>query len=101
MKKSYLLLYSSRFGTTDEVRDWVDSVNIITDWRIQLPQCIFLISESSAEEIYDKLAEVSEKETGTMLIVEYSKNSQGRLNDKSWHLLEHKKRKPDSESSRM
>ncbi len=95
MNKSYLLLYSSHFGTSDEVRDWVDSIDIITDWRIQLPQCIFLISESSAQKIFDELTALS-GENGTLLIVEYSKNSQGLLCDDSWHLLEHKKRKTDS-----
>lgn len=95
MKKSYLLLYGSNLGSPDQVRDWVDSIDIITDWRTQLPQCIFLISESSAEDIYKELIKkVGEK--GTFLIVEYSKNSQGRLSDETWHLLEHKRRKPNT-----
>lgn len=96
MKKCYLLLYDDRFGTRDEVREWVDSIDLITDWRIELPHCMFLISESSAEEIYDKLTEAMDKK-GTLLIVEYSQNSQGWLTDKSWHLLEKKTRQFDSD----
>lgn len=96
MKKSYLLLYSSRFGSRDEVKELVDSMSIITDWRFELPNSMFLISEASAQEIYNRLTKGSDPEGG-MLVVEYSKNSQGWLNDKSWHLLEHKKRKPADE----
>ena len=54
-KRAYLFIYSSDVGSRDEVRDYIDQLPEILNWRYDIPHAFYLVSESSADEITDKV----------------------------------------------
>jgi hypothetical protein len=93
MKKCYLFLYSDAVGTREVVKDSLNKINEITDWRYELPNSFYLISELSAQDLANKFKEVINRQTGmTFIISEIGQNSYGWLNQESWHLIQNKSR---------
>jgi len=95
MRKSYIFIYSDSMGTRDQVKAYLNQINIILDWRYDLPNTFYLISEYSANEIVDAIRRV----TGNtlFLVTEYShSNSQGWLSKETWYLLNNARRKPSA-----
>lgn len=94
MKKTYVFVYSDSLGTFEVVKNCVDNMVSVLDWRTDLPNTFYLVSEASA----DTLAAEIRKRLGNhrFLITEYSSNSQGWLNEESWYLLNHSTRKSRS-----
>ena len=89
MKKAYLLVYSDLFGSREEVKDYLNSMQDVDTWRYDLPNCFYLISEESAETLADQLIELSEGK-GRFIVSETTDNRQGLLSQETWFLIENK-----------
>ncbi|MGB2675589.1 MAG: hypothetical protein WAN12_00720 [Candidatus Acidiferrum sp.] len=96
MKKAYLLVFSETLGTREEVKNCVDSIPQIIDWRSDLPQAIYLISEESAATLSGLITEKIGKH-GRFILQEFTDNSAGWLPKKTWYLLQNKSRMPKGE----
>ena len=93
MKKSYLFIYSNKFGSRDDVRDLISNTYEIITWRYDIPNSFYLVSESSADDLSEKFLKYSNEE-GLFLIVEIKDNYQGWLPERSWSLINDKKLPP-------
>jgi hypothetical protein len=89
MPKAYIFIYSQRFGDREFVKGVVNRIPEITNWRYDLPNTFYLVSELSADELAKRVTEVAGKKA-RHLITELSENSQGLLPRKTWHLLNEK-----------
>ena len=89
MEKSYVLIYNSGVGTREEVKNFVDSLPEVSNWRIELPNTIYLISELSAEELADKIKSLG-KDEGFFLITEIHTNRQGWQSRAAWNFISQK-----------
>lgn len=92
MKRAYLLLYSNAIGDRAKVKQWVDSSPLVITWRYDLPNCFYVISEATAQELSDAFREFTGP-TGRFLFIEASDNRQGFLPPETWHLLRYKAHK--------
>ena len=93
MKKSYLFIYSNKFGSRDEVRDLIKRTYEIITWRFDIPNSFYLVSESSADDLSEIFLKYSNEE-GLFLIVEIKDNYQGWLPERSWSLINDKELPP-------
>ncbi len=93
MKKAYILVHTTEFGTRDQVKALLD-IPEITHWRYDLPNCFYLVSEESAEFLVNALLERNDKK-GRFIITELSDNHQGWLPPATWHLLNNKEYRRD------
>lgn len=91
MKRSYLLVYSDRFGSRDQVKAMLEAMPEVTHWRYDLPHSFYLVSEKSAKEIARRLRELQNK--GMFIVTELSGNEFGWLTGPSWYLINHKQYK--------
>ena len=92
MRKSYIFIYSEALGNYESIKYWLDNMSNIIDWRSDLPNTFYIISDADA----DTIATEIRRRLGNnrFLITEYSQNSQGWLNDDTWYLLNNSRRKP-------
>jgi len=87
--RAYLFIYDNGMGTRAEVKDFVDRCPDIQYWRYDLPNTFYLVSDLSAQKLYDAVQEFN-AERGRFLICEVGKNKQGWLPKRTWHLLNRK-----------
>lgn len=93
MRKSYIFIYSDSMGTREQVKSYLNQITIILDWRYELPNTFYLISEHSANEIVAEIRRITGN--SLFLVTEYShQNSQGWLSNETWYLLNNARRKP-------
>lgn len=91
MKYAYVLIYSNAFGTRDDVADHLDGMPEILNWRYEMPNSFFLVSSlRDADVIARKLMRKGIK-GASLLVTEYTGNSQGLLTEGSWSLLNEKR----------
>ncbi len=95
MKKAYLFVYSNKFGTRDEVRDYINNSSsyIINTWRFDMPNSFYIISEKSADELSEHFLKFS-NERGLFIITEMTENTQGWLPQRSWDIINDKELPP-------
>ena len=86
MKRTYLLIYSDKLGTREEIREFLDKRSEILNWRYDLPHTFYLVSDLSAEELYEVI-QSHNQQRGFFLISEVGQNTQGWLPAESWVLL--------------
>jgi hypothetical protein len=96
VRKAYLLIYSDHTGSRDRIKYWANQEPMVATWRYDLPNCFYLISEYSANDLAESLRSFTGN-AGRFLIVEPSANRQGWLPSASWYLLRNKKHKPKEE----
>ena len=89
MKRAYLLVYDDEVGTRKEVRKLLDGQPGILHWRCDLPNTFYLISELSAQDLYDVFQSFNEKR-GSFIVSEVGSNTQGWLPRRTWRLLNEK-----------
>ncbi len=89
MRKSYLFIYDDKVGSREDVKKYLDSLSQIINWRYDLPNSFYLVSELSAEEIADLILEYT-KEKGRFLVTELASNKQGWLTNISWAMVNKK-----------
>ena len=95
-RRAYLLIYSNGVGTREEIRDYIDNLPEILNWRYDVPHAFYLVSESNADEITNRILHFS-KGNGRFLVTEVVENSQGWLPRGAWRFLNEKT--PASDSS--
>ena len=93
MRKAYLFIYDATVGTRATLKDTFDKMTNVLTWRFDLPNCFYIVSESSAEELYQEFSSIKGT-TGRFMFIEASANRQGRMLSDTWHLLRHKQHKP-------
>lgn len=91
--KAYLLNFSGEV-TTDEVKALIDSSDHVVTWRRDMPNCFYLISESSAEIIAQDINTRRTKPFRFLVSEIKPDNYQGWLSPATWYLLRHKTHKP-------
>lgn len=89
MRKAYILIYSNDIGTQKEITDYLDTIPEIINWRIELPNTIFIVSQLSAQELADKFR-LFTKDKGKFIISEVTSNKQGWLTRKTWDVINNK-----------
>jgi hypothetical protein len=92
MTKAYVLIYNDTVGTREEIKEWADKSPHVQTWRYDLPNCFYLISDASAQEVDEDFENYFGKK-GRYLILEATANRQGLLPMDTWYLLTHKKHK--------
>ena len=94
MKKSYLFVYSNNTGTRDEVKNIINSMTEIEKWRYDIPNCFYLISEYTAQQIAEKFKSLTSNEVNiSFLITEIDNNYWGWLSEESWSVIRNKEYK--------
>lgn len=88
MRRAYVLVYSADW-TKDQVRTYIDSLREIINWRTDLPNSFYLVSEKSADELATLFRSFT-KDKGLFLISEVSANKQGWLPKDSWDMMNNK-----------
>lgn len=86
---AYLLIYSSGVGTREDICDFIDSQPEILNWRCDIPHTFYLISESDADELAERILNYTGGD-GRFLITEVTENSQGWLQRGAWRFLNEK-----------
>ena len=88
--KAYLLVYSTRLGTRDEVKACLNSMPKVLTWRTDLPSSFYIISPAeTANELTDLIVECMGKR-GRFIIVELGPSLtsvQGWLTGDTWKFL--------------
>lgn len=90
MKRAYLLIYDHEVGTREEIREFLDEQPEILHWRFDLPNTFYLVSDLSAEALYDVFQDFN-REHGSFLVSEVGPNTQGWLPKKTWTFLNEKR----------
>lgn len=94
MRKAYLIVFNTSFAERKAVTDVLDVCRTVITWRYDLSNAIYIISEYSADAIAKEL-ETHLGTGGRYIVLEYTENSQGRLTQESWNLLNNKYHKPE------
>ena len=94
MRHAYILVYSNKW-TKEQVRTYIDSLREVLNWRTELPNSFYLVSEKTADELSTLFREFT-KDEGLFLIAEITSNKQGWLDKKSWNMI-NKKHTPNEE----
>lgn len=98
MIRAYLFIYSNITGTREELKEFFDNSPSIITWRFDIENSFYLISEKSAQELYNEFT-ASRGTKGRFMFVEYNDNSQGQMLETTWYFLENKKAKPEEDKS--
>lgn len=93
MRKAYILVYSDKLGTREEVKNCLDNIKQVNTWRFDIPNSFYIISDYSANELAEAIHEFTGKKK--FLVSELTSNRQGWLSDETWYLIENKKHIPD------
>ena len=83
MKKTYLLIHGRNLGTRDEVKACLEAIPEIIEWRTEIINSFFIISESSAQELVP-LIRKCRGDKGTFFITEVTTNRQRWMTPDSW-----------------
>lgn len=83
-RRAYLFVYAADLGTREELRDFLDGLPEVLNWRYDLPNAFYLVSESEAGELADKIRQVGH---GRFIVTEVPENSQGWLPRRSWDVI--------------
>lgn len=95
MLKAYLLIFSSI--PKDEIKETLNKMSLIKTWRTDMSHCFYVISENSAQELYEEFTSIQGTK-GRFIFIEASSNRQGLLTSDSWYLLKNKIHKPKEKS---
>lgn len=92
MRKAYLLIYGNDAGTREQVRAWADKCPLVLTWRYDLPNCFYLISEQSEQELAENF--YTTFSDASCLCIEIADHYWGRLAPETWYLIKHKYHQP-------
>lgn len=88
MAKTYLVAINSKLGTRKELTDFLSAVPEVTYWYACLPYCVFVTSESSANELFAKIDQQFKARVGRRIIItEVGVDRQGWLPKEAWRVL--------------
>lgn len=83
--KTYVFTYANSLGNYEEVKELLNSIDQIKDWRYDAMNAFFLKSDSTSEEIADII--ISRKPNSRFFITEVTPNRQGWLPNETWGFL--------------
>jgi hypothetical protein len=89
MRKAYLFLYDGDVGTREEMKNVLNSMDLVITWRFDIPNSFYIISESSAQELYEEFIAMNGKK-GRFMFIEAGENRQGQMMPDTWYLLTNK-----------
>ena len=89
MKKSYVFVYNDNVGTREEVKNILGKMSLVETWRYDMPNVFYIISSASAQQITKQFESINGTK-GRFIFLEHSRNSQGRLTQDTWFLLNNK-----------
>lgn len=95
MSRAYLFIYDGNVGTRDEIKAVLSAMSLVTHWRYDIPNCFYVVSEGSAQDLYDQFVQ-SNGTKGRFMFIEASANRQGQMLPDTWYLLSNKSYKPKS-----
>lgn len=87
MKRTYLFVYADSLGSRDVVKTIIDSIPQIVDWLYDIPNCFYLKSTSSANELVDLVKAKTQVKDPVFFITEITTNRQGYLTKDVWNFL--------------
>ena len=90
MSKAYLLVYSDELGSRAEVKSIVDSIDEITFWKFDMPNCFYILSSATSKTIATMIRTKSGV-NGKFLLSEIPDNSFGWLSSETWKIIQEKK----------
>ena len=91
MRKSYVFIYDNTLGDRETVRDFIDKIPGILNWRSDaIPNAFYLVSELSAAELASLIAPLRKSETVAFLVCEITANKQGFMDEKTWKVINEK-----------
>lgn len=93
MRQAYIFIYDNGVGTRDKVKDILNTMKTVNTWRFDIPNCFYVISDYSAQQLYDEFVSINGK-LGRFMFIEASANRQGQMLPDTWHLLTNKAHKP-------
>ena len=93
MRKAYLFVYDDDVGTRDEVKNVIESMSRVWTWRFDMPHTFYVISDYSAQKLYEQFR-VKNGKKGRFMFIEAGGNRQGLMISETWYLLRNKRHKP-------
>lgn len=87
MKKVYLLVYSDNIGDRTSIKTIINSIPEILNWRYDIPNSFYIISEKSAHELVNLIDPKIKSTSKRFLITEVSANRQGYLPKDTWNFI--------------
>ena len=89
-EKPYLLVYSSKLGTRDEVKTCLDNIPQISDWRTDLPSSFYILAHvETADELANLISEYTGKRS-RFIVVHLGasvQDVQGWVSPDTWRFL--------------
>ena len=86
--KTYLLVYANSLGDREFVKQVLDSIPSIKNWRCDMPNSFYIWSNSIAPDIVTSIAEkVGNATSKRFLVVEITSNKQGYLPKDTWSFI--------------
>ena len=93
MDKVYLFIFDNNVGTREEIIDVLNTMQLVTNWRYDIPHTFYVISAYSAQELYDEFI-ANNGVKGRFMFMEAADNRQGQMLSDTWYLLTNKSHKP-------
>jgi len=93
MRRSYLLIYSDKMGSRDQLKRCLNRMEMVKTWRYDMPNMFYIISENSAKDIAKQIRTLTGEEGG-FLVAELTGNCDGWLFEESWDFINNKSPKP-------
>jgi len=90
MRKSYLFIFNDSVGITEAVKEVIDKMPYVYTWRRDMPNVFYIVSDYSAEDLAEQFEKLNGSK-GRFIFMEYTSNSQGRLSERTWYLLNNKR----------
>jgi hypothetical protein len=87
MRRAYILVYNGDSGGRNEMRDFLEAIPDILNWRYELPSSFYLISEKSAKELANQIRKKTGNK-GAFIVAELNENAYGWLDKESWALIQ-------------
>ena len=91
MRKAYLLVYSDKNITREQITKFMNESDVIITWRYDMPNSYYFISEESAKDVSMALRESLFE--FRHIIVEIEDNYWGWLPNDTWYLIKNKRLK--------
>ena len=89
MRKLYLFVYNNNLGERQEVSKMLDGITDIVDWRYDIPNCFYIVSSKTADQLTDLILEHYKGIEGIRFFLTEipSANRQGWLPNSTWEFM--------------
>ena len=88
--KVYLLIYGSSMGDRAYMKNILNAIPEVVHWRYDIPNCFYIQSESTSQELVDMMAERMGENVKRFLVSEITSNRQGYLSKETWNFIKMK-----------